>query len=268
MTRLFVVLAFSSIIVLVSCREDTASVTPDGPKKLDYYIESYQLSGVGFEVHSKVAYEYNSSGKVSEYTISAIEPKTGAVENQRLFVFSYKGDQLEKISAYDQGAASPYLEDTYEYFEDGTVSKITEVNKPAGVNSEAKFTYQTADQTIKVYYTFSNGGSFEYEFKYSNENILNDKTTKGAELCSDGQYTYDNHINPFGNLGYVDYLLTTLSRNNKLTENVNHVHCSFPTLVPESYTYEYDVDGYPTLATTFYKSKDNSTQSKKEFFYK
>jgi len=49
---------------------------------------------------------------------------------------------------------------------------------------------------------------------------------------------------------------------------VNHVACAFPSLVPESYVYEYDEDGYPTVVTTFYKSGSPSAKSRKELFYK
>jgi hypothetical protein len=97
-------------------------------------------------------------------------------------------------------------------------------------------------------------------------NVITDKTTRGSQLCSDGQYTYDDHINPFKNLGYTDYLLTNVSMNNKLSESVNHVNCAFPSFIPESYSYQYNDGGYPTLITTLYKS--GALVSTKEIFYK
>ncbi len=118
----------------------------------------------------------------------------------------------------------------------------------------------------KSSYTFSNGGSFEYEFNMSGGNVVTDKTTRGSQLCSDGQYTYDDGINPFKNLGYTDYLLTNLSANNKLSENTNYINCSFPSFIPESYSYEYDDRGYPTLITTFYKSRVDRYQKSKGNF--
>ncbi len=50
------------------------------------------------------------------------------------------------------------------------------------------------------------------------------------------------------------YILFNLSFNNKLTENVNYVNCAFPSLIPESFEYEYNAEGYPTVATTTYKT--------------
>src|SRR5690606_19304582 len=117
---------------------------------------------------------------------------------------------------------------SYEYMPDSRVSKIKEINTAAGINSEATFDYQ-ADDIIKVAYHFSNGNGYQYEFNYSDRNILTDKTTRGAQHCSDGHYSYDNYKSPFQTLGYVDFLLFNLSVNNKVTESVNYVGCAFPT---------------------------------------
>lgn len=80
---------------------------------------------------------------------------------------------------------------------------------------------------------------------------MTDRTTRGLQLCGDGHYTYDNDINPFSNFGYTDYLLTNLSINNKLSENVNYINCAFPSFIPSSRSYAYNDSGYPTLITTF-----------------
>jgi hypothetical protein len=187
-------------LVFWGCQSDEA-ITAHEPK-LDYYVESYDIPDLGFQPQLKVTYEYNSSGLPD--------------------------------------AVNPYLEYTYEYLPDGRVSKIKETNTSIGINSEANFAYDQTNQSTKVSYTFSNGGSFEYEFHVSDGNVVTDKTTRGSQLCSDGQYTYDGRINPFKNLGYTDYLLTNLSANNKLSENTNYINCSFPSFIPETYSYEYD----------------------------
>ena len=86
---------------------------------------------------------------------------------------------------------------------------------PAGVNAQARFIYDENSQTVNVTYSFLNGNSFEYRYDYGNQNLVTDKTTKGGQLCSEGSYTFDNAINPFRHLGYVDFALTNLSINNK-----------------------------------------------------
>jgi hypothetical protein len=186
---------------------------------------------------------------------------------QRRFLFSYVDGQVDKIEGILTNSTSPYIEYFYQY-DDSRVTKISEKNYSAGVNSEATFSYHSAN-VVSVDYQFSNGGSFKYEMTIDGNNILSDKTTRGTQLCSSGQYTYDQHPNPFNALGYVDYLLTNVSVNNKLTENVNYVSCAFPNLKPESFEYVYNDEGYPTEMTTTYVSDDDvAPKSTKRFFYR
>jgi hypothetical protein len=253
-----------STLIISSCQEEDVT---EKETKLDYYIESYDVADLGFEPHLKVSYEYEESGKIYKYTVLSYNPDSEVMEEQRYFAFSYSNDKVEHINGYLPGETTPYVEYSYQYLTDDKVSRITENNHAAGISSEASFTY-AENGIVKVSYLFSNGGSFEYEFDYASGNVLSDITTRGAQLCSSGQYTYDQHHNPFNSLGYVDYLLTNLSVNNKLTENVNYVGCAFPSLIPESYTHEYNEKGYPVSTTTFYKSAGSVRKSKKEFFYR
>jgi hypothetical protein len=253
--------------ILAGCQDDESPIAPKD-QKLDYYIESFDVDGLGFDPQMKVTYEYDNDGKVTKYRVFTFNPDVGSLQELNNFVFYYVNNRVDQIEGYFVNEDIPHVEYSYEYLADGRVSKISEKNTAAGVNSEAGFSYDPADNTVKVAYTFSNGGSFEYEFFSNGGNILTDKTTKGSQLCSDGEYTYDQHINPFNRLGYVDYSLTNFSANNKLTEDVNYVACAFPSLVPESYTYEYNEHGYPTIVTTLFKSGSPSTKAKKELFYK
>jgi len=252
------------IFILVGCHSEDPVIAHE--PKLDYYVESYDFPDLGFQPALKVTYEYNSSGKLNKSRVLSYNPDLKSFHELRYLDFIYSDNALSKILGYLPDETNPYLEDTYEYLPDGRVSKIKETNTSIGINSEANFAYDQTNQSTKVSYTFSNGGSFEYEFFVSDGNVVTDKTTRGSQLCSDGRYTYDDGINPFNNLGYIDYLLTNLSANNKLTENTNYINCAFPSFRPESYSYEYNDRGYPTLITTFYKS--GTLVSRKEIFYK
>lgn len=255
---------FSWLLILTACQPEEISIAEP---KLDYYIDSFNTADSGFQPQTKVSYEYHASGVLDKYTVSSYSTGAGSPIVQHYFVFSYDNNKVQHIKGYLPDSSSPYIEYSYQYISDSGVSKITENNHASGISSEANFSYDQSNETVKVSYLFSNGGSFEYEYNYKSRNILSDKTTKGTQVCSDGAYTYDQHINPFRNLGYVDYLLTNLSANNKLTENINYTGCSFPSLVPESYSYAYDERGYPILATTTYKG-NNATKSQKKIFYK
>jgi hypothetical protein len=256
---------FATLLINNSCSDEEISVSPNTSRKLDYYIESYQLSDLGFEPQMKVVYEYDDSGKLSKYTVFGYNPASNALEELRHFDFTYIDGKVDKIKVFLVNAETPDIEDSYEYLTNGKISKITEKNFAAGVNSDVNFNYDEANKIV-ANYTFSNGGSFQYEISSISGNIVSDKTTNGSELCNNGTYTYDAKVNPFSKLGYIDYSISNFSENNKLTESVNYVGCAFPSLVAESYSYEYDDAGYPTLATTIYKNKAGKSQRK--FYYK
>jgi hypothetical protein len=264
MNRLSYIIAFMITgAVLVGCRKDDIKKEP--ALKLDYYTESYGPAGIGVQPPSKVQYEYDASGNVSRSSVSSYNASSATYEQLRYMTFTYANSRVNKVEGFLSGASTPYVRDVYEYLTDGRVSKITEDNYAAALTSEANFAY-SSDKSVKVSYTYSNGQGFEYEFSYAENNIQGDKTTRGAELCGNGSYTYDTMISPFHNLGYVDYQLVNLSTNNRLTENVNYISCSFPALVPQSYAYNYNGQGLPTVATTTYKHSQATSQ--KNFFYR
>jgi hypothetical protein len=251
--------------LLVACVEENPF--PQTPL-LSYYIDSFQIPGLEFEPKSKVVYEYNDARRLERYRFYGYNPATDQFDEQRSFSFSYEDNKVKKIEGVLVNATTPYVTYTYVYNNDGSVASINEVNTDAGTSSQANFAYGPG-HLVKVSYAYSNGSSFEYEYTFESGNILSDKTTRGSQLCSDGIYTYDQGENPFSSLGYVDYLLTNISGNNRLTETVNYVGCAFPSIVPESYTYEYDEQGFPLTSTTHYKSSGNSSpKSERTFFYK
>jgi hypothetical protein len=265
--RLITSLILLVIFILAGCQDDECPIAATD-QKLDYYIESFDVDGLGFDPQLKVTYEYNSEGRVTQYTVFTYNPEVQSLQELNNFVFTYVNNRVDQIKGYFADQDIPYVEDSYVYLADGRVSKISEKNTASAVNSEANFSYDAANHSVKVTYTFSNGGSFEYEYFDDGGNVMSDRTTRGSQLCSEGEYTYDQHINPFNDLGYVDFLLTNVSVNNRLTEDVNYVACAFPSLVPESYTYEYNENGYPTNVNTLYKSGSPSAKARKELFYK
>jgi hypothetical protein len=259
----FIVLSLLAVWIL-GCEEREEKANVD--KKLDYYVESFDVPGLGFVPQAKVDYDYDLSGKLVKYTVYSYDPNRKALVEQRYCEFSYVNGRVDEIKgslATTNEVSEVYR---YQYLPDARVSKIIEDNRLAQVTSEADFTY--AGDTIRVSFSYSNGASFEYRFLYTNKNISWDVTTQGSGLCSSGQYTYDQSKNPFNSLGYVDYRLFNLSTNNKLTENVDYVGCSFPAIKPVSYSYVYDNHGYPIESITTYKSTGPIAKSQKKYFYR
>lgn len=261
--KLHVVLLFL-VSLTFGCKED--DVTPN-VVTLDYYEETFDIPDLDFHPQSKTVYDYDFAGKLIRSTFFSFDPNVESLVEQRYYLFSYVNGKVDKIEGFLTNSTSPYLEYSYQYA-DSRVTKITESNHSADIDSEATFSYPSAN-VVSVAYQFSNGGSFNYEMTIEGNNIHKDKTTRGAQICSNGEYTYDQHPNPFNTLGYVDYTLTNVSVNNKLTENVSYIGCAFPNLKPESYEYEYNTDGYPTEVVTSYAAVDGIVpKSTRRFFYK
>jgi hypothetical protein len=259
---------------------------PDGPypvtyilggaaaaKKVSHYINYFEMPDTVDKGNTymapqyNIAYQYNAQGKVEKMEHYAYSSKTKQFTLERYALFTYALGKVEKITHYFSNTGQMFMEYAYQYQTSGLVSKITERNINAGVNSEVNFTYNNAEGVLNAAYIYSNGQGFQYEFFYNRGNIISEKTTRWSQLCSEGGYTYDKSINPLKHLGYVDYSFRNYSVNNKLTEDIQYKGCAFPTLIPEDYAYEYDAQGYPTIATTFFKSASLQRRSQTRYFY-
>jgi hypothetical protein len=240
-------------------------------KKLSHYITYFErpdpaMPGNTIMVpDTKVAYQYTASGKPDRMTHYGYNAKTQQFNEARYFIFTYKNDRVEKLSGYLPTDDDWYTQDLYFYDNDGNVSRIEEENTTMGINTAVDLTYQYTNRVVKASYLNSEGNGFQYEVFYNYGNIATDKTTRWSQTCSEGTYSYDKMINPLKHLGYVDFLFRNYSVSNKIAEQVNYLGCSFPTLIPESYTYEYDAQGYPLKATTHYTSRTFRMETR--YFY-
>lgn len=241
------------------------------PKRVSHFInyieraDPIEWGATYLDPQSKIEYEYRVDGKPAKMKIYGFVDSLNTFVEQRYFVFHYAGTRLSKLAGFHVGHIAPYIEDFYTYQNDGQVSRIQEVNYAAGVTSEVNMTYNYTDRLIRAAYTYSNGGSFEYEFNYIYKNISKDKTTRFGGLCNTGTYTYDKNINPLAHLGYMDYSFRNYSINNKIAENVNYVGCAFPTYIPEGTEYKYDGEGFPLEQKTRYKQSTLVQMTK--YFY-
>jgi hypothetical protein len=225
------------------------------PKKVASYVTSLSktINNVTTMVPAnKVEHEYQDGRihAIKNYTWNTDEKKFVDESHSEFF---YEGKSLKKIVAYLAGQSQPYSEDNYTYDELGYATHIQHKGFGIGITTEVDLAHLYGDRVVKATYRNTNGTGFEYEFVNQYGNMKSDKTTRGSELCSEGTYTTDKNINPLKHLGYTDYLLRNYSIGNRLTESVNYVACAFPAAIPESYSYVYDVDGYPVRATTNYR---------------
>jgi hypothetical protein len=233
------------------------------PKRIAYYVHSKQKLVNGSVVmvpYGKVAYEYNVDHSINAISYSDFDESNEVFVSTRQSKFSYGPAGVSKIITDDVNTDQRISVDWYTYEPSARLAHIKHQDFNSDITTEVGITYNENNRIINAAYSLSNGRAFEYEFLKKADNVISDRTTSGGELCSTGNYEYDKNINPLKHLGYVDYLFRNYSISNRLTESVEYKACGFPTLIPESYSYTYDADGYPSVVTTHYKNSEHTTQ--------
>jgi hypothetical protein len=222
-------------------------------KKLAYTVSYQTPPGNTLVPDEKLVYHYNTNGKLERLMSYSFSSETSAFEIAGYYLFTWSGQSLAKLSRYNYPDNSLIREDTYQY---GGSEVLVKITQEWGSIIEMSL---NADEKGKIITTYrhSNGAIDEFEFLTTLKNLVLSKGYRPNEalLCNEGVYTYDRSINPFKHLGYIDFSLTHYSINNRLTEDINYIDCAFPEVWTESYSYEYDDQGYPTVKTTHYRNK-------------
>lgn len=224
------------------------------PKRLAQQLTSMTRLENGHTVNvpvSRLTYVWQGD-KLQRINSERWSETAGSFVSDTRSEFAYVDGRVDRIRSYNADATMPQAEDLYTYTADGKVKRIEHKTVNTGTTN-VDFTHEFNDRLITASYTFSNGSSFQYQFVSRHGSVKSDKTTRGGELCSEGEFTFDKNVNPTKHLGYVDYLLRNYSAGNRLTEHVNYRACSFPSFVAESYTHQYDIDGYPLQSTTHFR---------------
>jgi hypothetical protein len=207
--------------------------------------------GIVYKPELRVSYVYGADGRLQSIRHEAYNSATSKFDEASIETFSYE----EKLKIRTTLNGNTYSEYQYEYGNRFGENKITVVNYFDNNKTWVMTSTRTADSTnhVKANYSYSTGASFLYEFDFRFKNITSDKTTTN-ELCDYSTYTYDKNINPFRHLGYLDFNFLNWSINNRLTEDAHYKACGFPVLVPVSYAYTYNQDGYPLTQITTYRA--------------
>lgn len=222
------------------------------PMKLSTMTYHYELTPGAVDGQRKTEYTYDGSGKLNGVQEKFYNTETMAFESDYYRTFDYENNRVKKMSRYWSSDNSQMEETTYQYNGSGYVTEMVYKSYQTGITSNVELTYDFDSGIVAATYSNSNGTGFSYQFTYQNKNITTDKITQNSGICEEGIYTYDKNINPYKHLGYVEYVLTDFSINNRLTESVTY-KCAFPELIPVSFEYTYNTNGYPTQSTTFYQ---------------
>jgi hypothetical protein len=223
-------------------------------KKLKTELVYTLVNGV-YKPETRTTFSYGNNNKLSEINYYA-KRQDNSVYLSKKEVFQYAGEQLQQINQFDENsAAAGFI--SFEYNTSGKISKV--VNQDgSGIRTTGIATYHYTPATdmteVKVRYSYShNSIIMDYYQRYRQGNMISDNSVTSLNNTENGQYLYDNAINPFAHIGRYDLLFYGRSKNNILDEQKTYFG-SYPQAVVYSYTYRYDEEGYPVEVLKNYKS--------------
>lgn len=222
-------------------------------RKMTMYVtsEEHNVAGEGlvYQLQNRALFSYDQNNHLQAIRYEGYDVKNQQFVEDHTETFTFSDSVVTKIATTINGVLQK--EDLYTY---GQQNKIVETlyNNNNLVWTQISTT-DFSNGTVSASYNLSNGNAFSYHFTVTYKNMTSDASDRPGEHCADGTYTYDKNINPFRYLGYVDFNFLNWSANNRLTENVHYIACGFPTLIPVSYDYTYNSDGYPLERITTYR---------------
>jgi hypothetical protein len=241
-----------SLVLLQACH--TADVAPAKPRLKS--ATSYIQKGTGYEELDKTVYEYDNSLLVRS-TYASYDIVTHTFVPISKTEYHHSGGRLADMQ--QQLLGNSHTQATqYEYL-NNAVSKII---VSGDVSTTITVSYK--GDTVEAYYSLSNGRFFTYKFNSATGNVQYEKTIDDSNrLSSEVTHDFDDKINPYSLLGFVDPYFTNYSKNNKVKTSSNYYTSAFPTSVPVSYEYEYDSRNLPVIRYTTYVSYPNGGTSAK-----
>jgi hypothetical protein len=241
-----------SAIALVSCDSDNEpDPVIEGTKLKSITVNISNNSG-GFSAGSKTVYDYSSSGRVDTEKYYYFDSMTKDYVLSTTASFSYTDGVVSKISEVNE--ESGHVATTTYTHSDGKPSGI---NIDDGIDTEITISYH--GDTIQALYKHSNGRFFTYRFSVSGNNIGFEKTIDDSNVVSSKlSNEFDDGLNPYALLNFVDPLFTNFSRNNK-TKTSSQYFTHQPQSVASSYEYEYNDRNLPVKQITTYVSYPNGT---------
>lgn len=248
MKKIFMFLAAASLLMTSCGNDDSADTTPvESTILLKKGIETYQG---GYVLTSTYTYDGNKivSGTYSDGTHD---------------VFTYTNDNITKIQTYDGNTLDE--EETFEYNSNNQLTGY--VYKSYGSDNYAErttYVYNSNGTVTTTEYT----GNHSAQTELSGTRVLtltNDNITKSVFTDTDGEivetetFTFDDKNNPRKNIVGIKAINIAYG-----IDGVNNILTSLSD-GPEdySYTYTYNVDGFPVT----FSDNDNGNTSSTQYFY-
>jgi len=241
-----------TILLFAGCgSDDPQPETGNGSHRLSS-VSTYREDANGFTLSDVTTYAYSSQGRLESSLLSLYNTST-----LQLFPFSrksYTHDQQGRVILLEATIINTNVSESvlYRYRPDGTLSSM---HWDADIDADVAVTFLPGD-TLQAAYLFSNGHTFTYRAFIKDGNPLYDKTINSSNHITDeSAKTFDDHINPYSLLGYIDFLFINYSKNNPLSA-ATQIYEGSQEAIPESYEYTYNDAGLPLTQVVTYKSSD------------
>lgn len=220
------------------------------PKKLKSEVFAKLVNGI-FVAESKTNYLYNASGNIDriEYLLKRADQSIYVAMTDR---FEYAGQKVQKITRFDEQVNQLLYSTVFIYDLQGRVVDIIKVEN--GTTLKANISYYTFTRPeIKISFNYPRSMDLEYNSTYFRGNLHRSSARRSNGDTELGYFEHDFNINPYKHMNWPDLNLSHFSKNNRTSERIEY-YGSYPTLVPDSFAYTYDAEGYPTTLTKTFKS--------------
>ncbi|ULQ52708.1 hypothetical protein [Flavihumibacter fluvii] len=222
-------------------------------KKLKSELTAKLVNGK-YVAESKTSYFYNGSNQLEKINYYKKRP-----DNTPYLAmyddFKYNNNQVDKITRFDESNNS-VGSTTFTYNELGKVAGIRESFQ--NVQTEVSAVHNEIPGTnlygVELQYRYSNtSNGMRYYQRYVAGNLMEDNSVTDNYSTEVGVYTFDNNINPYIHIGWLDLFLSNQSKNN-MTSKVKSYYGNYPIVVEYGLIYKYDTEGYPIELVKSYRS--------------
>jgi hypothetical protein len=251
------------LLILASCSSHDPQPETTGDTHRLSSVSTYQQDENSFKLIDATTYSYSDQGRLESSLYSFYNAST-----QQFTPFSRKAfthDSQGRVTLIEATIINTDVEESvlYRYRADGTLASM---HFSSNVDADVAVSYLPGD-TLQAVYLYSNGTSFTYRAFMKDGNPEYEKTINADNKISDeSAKTFDDHINPYSLLGYIDYVFINYSKNNPL-HTTSQYYESFPTAIPESYEYTYNDAGLPLTQIVTFKSGDATRKSQIKYVF-
>jgi len=250
------------LLLVVGCHSGDPQPDDHAAYKLSS-ISTYREDGGNYTLSYVTTYEYSNQKILQGEKRSLYNAITTELTPYSRKTFTR--DAQGRVILMEATIINTNVEESllYHYRSDGTLASM---HLDADISADVAVTNEPGD-TLQAVYLLSTGAMFTYRVFMKNGNAVYDKTINSENNITDETTrTFDDHVNPYSMLGYVDYLFTNYSKNNPLTASTQE-YIGHQELRPESYEYTYNEVGLPATQIITYASGNPSRKAHMKYVF-